>query len=363
VPCRETEVSRSTFGGSVLSRASRASLPPARPFAGTPPPKRSRVVPGPAGSPLLGFLLPRTQLRRVPLLRHALPRGRTCGTRIARPSSVPSSGFLPLSTVPASTRLASRPFRPRRSPWPRRFAALFHAARVPGAPLQSFPFPGSRTRSRGSSASLRVRSPTSASAVPAGDSRPLSLVAPALCRSRPPGGGHGTHEPGREFPAVASPVASTRVSAPHVPSASHRHWARRLDAGTPASKLCSPRESVPRRPRALARLEAARRCSPGVQLPSRACSTTVPGSVSRVDMRRGQKPHATHASGRPAIAVAFPRSGLRCLGSRAQDPSIRAVCRTSRITVRQRPSSPSASRALMCAGRQPSSPPCRAFEC
>jgi len=82
-------------------------------------------------------------------------------------------------------------------------------------------------------------------------------------------------------------------------------------------------------------------------LPSRASSTTVPGSVSRVDMRRGPRPQATHASGRPAVAVALPRPGLRRLGSRAQDPSIRAVCRTSRITVRQRPSSPSASRALV----------------
>jgi len=185
VPCRETEVSRSTFGGSVLSRAPRASLPPARPFTGATPSRRSRVVPGPAGSPLLGFLLPRTQLRRVPLLRHALPRGRTCGTRIARPSSVPSSGFLPLSTVPASTRriCGLTTWRDLLDPavrrGPRRFAAFFHAARVPGAPLQSFPFPGSRTRSRGPLASLRVRSPTAAGATPAGPSRPLSRPAPA----------------------------------------------------------------------------------------------------------------------------------------------------------------------------------------
>jgi hypothetical protein len=127
-----------------------------------------------AGPPLVRFLLPRTQLRRVPLLRHGLPCGRPCGTRIARPSSVPSSGFLPLSTVPASTRLARGLLDPAVRRGPRRFAALFHAARVPGAPLQSFPFPGSRTRSRGPSAHLRVRSPTAAGAAPAGSSRPLS---------------------------------------------------------------------------------------------------------------------------------------------------------------------------------------------
>jgi hypothetical protein len=120
------------------------------------------------------FLLPRTQLRRVPLLRHGLPCGRPCGTRIARPSSVPPSGFLPLSAVPAVSRLARGLLDPAVRRGPRRLAALFHAARVPGAPLQSFPFPGSRTRSRGPSASLRVRSPTAAGAAPAGSSRPLS---------------------------------------------------------------------------------------------------------------------------------------------------------------------------------------------
>jgi len=74
------------------------------------------------------------------------------------------------------------------------------------------------------------------------------------------------------------------------------------------------------------------------------------------------RPHATCAIGRPAIAVALPRPGLRCLGSRAQDPSIRRVYRTRRITVEQRPSSPSASRALPCASRQPRLAPCRALK-
>lgn len=190
----------------------------------------------------------------MPLLLRELPCGRPRGTRIARPSSVPSSGFLPLSTVPAGSRLARGLLDPAVRRDPRRFAALFHAARVPGAPLQSFPFPGSRTRSRGPPASLRVRSPTAAGAVPAGSSLSLSPVAPSLRRTRPPEGGPGTHETGRGFPAIASPVASTHRSAPHVPSPPYRHWARRLAAGTPASKLCSPRESVQRPPHDLARL-------------------------------------------------------------------------------------------------------------
>jgi hypothetical protein len=45
--------------------------------------------------------------------------------------------------------------------------------------------------------------------------------------TRPPEGRPGTHEPGRRFPAVASPVASTHRGVPHVPSTPHRHWARR----------------------------------------------------------------------------------------------------------------------------------------
>jgi len=53
------------------------------------------------------------------------------------------------------------------------------------------------------------------------------------------------------------------------PSLSRR--ARRLAAGTPTSKLCSPRESVRQRPLALARAKSPRRCSPG-HFPSRACS-------------------------------------------------------------------------------------------
>jgi hypothetical protein len=70
--------------------------------------------------------------------------------RVARPSPVPSSGFLPLSTVLAAITDRASPSRsPSFSVAPRRFAALFHAARVPGAALQSFPLSRSRTRSRG----------------------------------------------------------------------------------------------------------------------------------------------------------------------------------------------------------------------
>jgi hypothetical protein len=63
---------------------------------------------------------------------------------------VPSSGFLPLSTVLAAITDRASPSRSPSFPVaPRRFAALFHAARVPGVALQSFPLSRSRTRSRG----------------------------------------------------------------------------------------------------------------------------------------------------------------------------------------------------------------------
>jgi len=70
--------------------------------------------------------------------------------RVARLSPVPSSGFLPLSTVLAAFAARTSPSRsPPFAVTPRRFAALFHAARVPGVALQSFPFSRSRARSRG----------------------------------------------------------------------------------------------------------------------------------------------------------------------------------------------------------------------
>jgi len=166
-------------------------------------------------------------LRRVPLLHHALPFGRPWGTGVAKLPSVPSSGFLPLSTVPASTRLARGLLDPAVRRGPRRFAAFFHAARVPGASLQSFPFPGSRTRSRGPllpcgfAFDCRRRSARWSFTIA------FPVLAPALRPSNPPEGGPRTHEPGRRFLALASPVASTHLSAPHVPSPSNKHWARR----------------------------------------------------------------------------------------------------------------------------------------
>jgi hypothetical protein len=188
-----------------------------------------------------------------------------------------------------------------------------------GAPLQSFPFPGSRTRSRGPllTCGFVLRLP------PAQRLRGLRDrfhpgSEPTLCRSRPPGGGPGTHEPGRGIPAIVSPVASTHRSAPHVPSTPHQRWARRLTAGTPASELCSPRESVPRHPRNLARPKEPVGALLGFS-PSRALSTTVLGSVSRVDMHGGRSPFPRTSPGaqpsRLHAATRTPTPGLASPGS------------------------------------------------
>jgi len=142
----------------------------------------------------------------------------------------------------------SRPFGPRRSPWPPTLRGLVPCRSRPWSSPPELSLPGEPHPLSRAVASLRVRSPTTASAAPAGISRPLSPIAPALRHTRPPEDGPGTHEPGRRIPASASPAASTHRSVPHVPSRPYRHWARRLVAGTPASKLCSPRESVQRRP-------------------------------------------------------------------------------------------------------------------
>jgi len=276
----------------------------------------------------VGFLLPRTLSTSGAPSPRALPFGRSCGTGVATLPSVPSSGFLPLSTVPASTRLARGLLDPAVRRGPRRFAAFFHAARVPGASLQSFPFPGSRTRSRGPflpcgfafDCRRRRARGTFTTAFPV-------LRASSLPWSNPPEGGPGTHEPGRRFLAVASPVASTRLSAPHVPSPSHVLWARRLAAGTPASKLYSPRESVPRRPRPW----------PGRGRPPVLSWDSHPPELSppRFWVRPLAKKHAGDSRSRCHVPLrassrrgCIPRPGLRRLGSRTQDPPIRAVDRT-----------------------------------
>jgi len=97
-------------------------------------------------------------------------------TRIASPSSVPSSGFLPLSTVPATHAALHEPLRSppfcRGAPTLRSLVSC--CSRPFGVALQSFPFPGSRTHSRGPSFFLAGSRSTAAGATRPGVSRSLS---------------------------------------------------------------------------------------------------------------------------------------------------------------------------------------------
>jgi len=127
-------------------------------------------------------------LRRVPRSAHPSLAAGAGRVEVARPPPVPSSGFLPLSTVLATHAARTSPLRnPPFAVAPRRFAALFHAARAPGVALQSFPFSRSRTRSRGPCASLRVRVRPPNGAADPRVSRPLSPFAPTSRRGWPEG--------------------------------------------------------------------------------------------------------------------------------------------------------------------------------
>jgi len=210
---------------------------------------------------------------------------------------------------------------------PRRFAAFFHAARVPGASLQSFPFPRSRTRSRGPflpcefAFDCRRRRACRSFTIAFPDSRASSLP------SSPPESGPGTHEPGRRFLAIASPVASARKRA-----------ARTVPIPQTLGSPVSGRH---------ARFEAL--LPPGVR--SATIPLTWPGwnrpsvlswdshppefSPPRFGIRSVAQPHAGDARSlcrvrlrAPSHRGCMPRPGLRRLDSRAQDPSIREVYRT-----------------------------------
>lgn len=139
----------SSRGVRLLFRARPRRIRPP-PFTG---PARSRVLDrsGDLGSASPGVLAPlETPLRRVPLLTEtAMKPSRKA--RVAKPSPEPSSGFLPLSTVLAAHAARHEPLRssPLHRGAPTLRGLVTCRSRLFGAALQSFPFPRSRTRSRG----------------------------------------------------------------------------------------------------------------------------------------------------------------------------------------------------------------------
>jgi len=223
-------------------------------------PRRARV------SPLLGFLLPRALLRRVPRSPHHGLSTAAGRVRVAKPPPVPSSGFLPLSTVLAV--LAARADPLRSSPFavaPRRFAALFHAARAPGVALQSFPFSRSRTRSRGPLLPCGFAFDRPTARHGPGVSRPLSPPRRPLATAGPKA--HRTGRLGRRFPGVAR-RRSWRVTALGCGVSSVIGRARRTRRPARPLRSFAPLESpFSRVIAALARVRSRGRCSPGLSSP------------------------------------------------------------------------------------------------
>jgi len=241
--------------GQVLSRAFERRLRPLAPSPARPLHRRNRTVREPRGSASRGVLAPTdTVYVGCPFSATRFLAVARVGRRSPNPRRCRPQGSCP-----------SRRFRLTRDSleafWASPFVVVPDASRPCSMPLASLERPSRAFPSRGAVPAL------AGLLLPCGfafDCRRRSacgrLTIAFTCssrlfaRSNPPEGGPGTHEPGRSSLRSLGRSPRRALGAPHVPSLSHRHWARRLAAGTPASKLCSPRESVPRRPLRLARL-------------------------------------------------------------------------------------------------------------
>jgi len=217
----------------------------------------------------MGFLLPRTQLRRVPRVFIDSAREPRRRARIAKPSPVPSSGFLPLSTVQAFS-LAARTDPLRNPP----FAVAPDASRPCFMPLASLELPSRAFPSRRAVPALAglllpcgYRLRFAAGAEPPGVSRSLSPPRQLFARTPLPEEEAGRMS--RDSVSLRSLGQPPRHARKHACSncPSRRHWARRVsdrharfEALLP-SGVRSRFGSV-----APARAEPASRCSPGLLL-------------------------------------------------------------------------------------------------
>jgi len=261
----------------------------------------------PSGLPLVRFLLPRTQLRRVPCSVASFLSVARAGRGSPNPRQFRPQGSCPSRRFRLSTRLAPHA--------PRRLAGLFHPARVPGAPLQSFPFPGSRTRSRGPllpcgfASDCRRREARGRFTI-AFPCRASSFAARARLATDP---GRMSRDEGFLRSLGRPPRHTRRCTARIRPlprtsgspvNGRHAHFEALLPPGVRSDDDL-----------ALARLGPPRRCSPGVLHPPE-CAPPRFRVRSLADPHAGgSRPSSTHVSGCPVIAVAFPRPELRPLSS------------------------------------------------
>jgi hypothetical protein len=230
---------------------------------------------------------------------------------------VPSSGFLPLSTVLAAFAARVGPLRgPPLSVTPRRFAALFHAARALGSrpaelSLPGEPYPLSRasfflagswsTAADATCSGFRGRFPHRAGLVAARQAGPGARLRSRDCGS---------------LRSLRSHQRRAEARRPYDRSLERRDSP--VDAAvTPASKLCSPRESVhilpPPWPGDGRRSVLSWAGSPLEHAPARSWVRSVAAHVVRADAR------VRRGTGRSALAR-VARTALRLRGL---EPGIR----------------------------------------
>jgi len=307
-----------------------ASSPPARPFSGPAPLARDRVVPEPCGFRLSwGSCSHERHYVGCPV-SPTRPKSRFGGRRVATPPVGAVLRVLAPLDGSGYARGTHGPLRIHRSPW------RPDASRPCSMPLASLELPSRAFPSRGAVPALAglvlpcgFRSPTAAGAEPPGDSRSLSLSCRLFARE-PRRSGARTHEPGRQFPAVArrSPRrAAERASEDrHFPSTlgspvngRHARFEALLPSGVRSLDDPMPWPGRDRRVGALL----------GFFL-SRASSTTVQGAVFRADARSRDEPWTSHVVENPAASL---RSRDPSSDARGHDPGIRRHAEVDRTRV------------------------------
>jgi len=240
-----------------------------RPFSGPTPLGEIESFPD-GGPPLLGFLLPRTQLRRVPLIvaepaARAVSTGEGCHTptgavlRVLAP--LDGSGFLPARGTHGSLARPAVSVAPGASrPYSMPLASL-------ELPYRAFPSRRAVPALAGLLLPCGYRLRFTAGAVVTGTFTVAFAAAPTLCPPKPPGGGGGrrSRDSGSSRSLGQPPRHARERACSNCPS--RRHWARRVsdrharfEALLP-SGVRSRFGSV-----APARAEPASRCSPGLLL-------------------------------------------------------------------------------------------------
>jgi hypothetical protein len=120
-----------------------ASLPPAPLCRRVAPPKRSGKASGGAGSASPGFLVPRRNYVGCPVRSRRQLSRRRDGRGSPNPRRCRPQGSCPSRRIRPRSRIVSDSSRrPPVSVAPRRFAALFHAARALDLPFRAFPSRG-----------------------------------------------------------------------------------------------------------------------------------------------------------------------------------------------------------------------------